>query len=101
MRNDLRIGEPSLTSAQRGHHGLPTRLLDWTYSPLVAMHFATHDVRHFDEDGAIWMVDYQKTNVSLPPPLRRLLGDEQNIFTTEMLDSVATTLDAFDAMTAQ
>ncbi|HEU4520659.1 MAG TPA: FRG domain-containing protein, partial [Thermoanaerobaculia bacterium] len=48
------------------HHGLPTRLLDWTYSPYVAMHFATFDEKHSGEDGAIWCVDYRKTNELLP-----------------------------------
>jgi len=36
------------------HNGLPTRVLDWSASPLVAAHFACGDESHKKADGIIW-----------------------------------------------
>lgn len=36
------------------HHGLPTRLLDWTVNPLVATYFSCE--RDAAEDSAVWVV---------------------------------------------
>jgi len=39
------------------HYRAPTRLLDWSESPLVALYFALVDKLQEDSDGALWCMD--------------------------------------------
>ena len=78
------------------HHGLPTRLLDWTVSPKVAVHFATAEEEHYDKDAAIWCIDVVRARALLPEKLQEVLKREYAfMFSVEMLQTMPT-LDDFD-----
>lgn len=81
------------------HYGLPTRLLDWTTSPYVALYFVTIDARKYDTDGAIWRVDIEQVHNNLPPKLNEVSQQHRrSIYTTEMLNEVVPSLDSFSEM---
>ena len=107
MRNFAKYAQPGeipssalwfrLAVAQ--HHGLPTRLMDWTVSPRVATHFATFEEEHYDKDGAIWAVDVVKAIDYLPTEFQAMLKVESAfLFSIEMLDRLASSLSDFDGL---
>ena len=45
------------------HYGLPTRLLDWTYNPMIALYFACESEKHLEEDGHIYTYNLKKNDL--------------------------------------
>lgn len=92
LRNFIRYSRPYLSAEPVNaweflviaqHHRVPTRLLDWSYSPLVAAHFAIRE-RTLPLDRAIWRLDWQHVHEAFNlPRLALLVEDLGNLLVEE------------------
>jgi hypothetical protein len=82
------------------HYSLPTRLLDWTQSALIALHFAVTEEdldRMNDHDCMVWRIDMREMAGLLPQKYQQVLQKTQgSVFSVEMMNQITNNLEEYD-----
>ena len=82
------------------HHGLPTRLLDWTHSTIAALHFANagSSLAQLDKcDCVVWRIDARELKQQLPERYREALDAKKTfVFSVDTLKSVTDSIGEYD-----
>ena len=82
------------------HHGLPTRLLDWSFSALTSIHFAVSE-NNLDEmdkhDCVVWRIDVDELHSLLPEKYQQIMSrSKTTVFSLKMLQEACVDQEEYD-----
>eukprot|EP00727_Mastigamoeba_balamuthi_P005020 m51a1_g14516 hypothetical protein (639) ;mRNA; f:850643-852792 len=93
---DLNMNNVYTLMSVMSHVGAPTRMLNWSKSPFVALHYAVADLDHIDEDGLVVCALCSKLNARLPKAISDFSqASATNFFTAIELETAVRNSDAY------